>query len=285
VLPPPDRVIRAITDDGTFRVIAATTTSTVRGVLEAQGAVGPTARHLSELVTGTILVRETMSPHHRLQGVLCGQGGRGRLVADSHPDGSTRGLVHLPSDWDQFRFGTGSTLQVMRTMANGSIYRGLVDAAGQDDVSGALMAYLQESEQTVSVISAGMHETGGEVAVAGGYVVQLLPEAKREALRVMTRRLEAMADIASLLRDTEGDPQRLLAKLLQATPFTQLDDRPVQFRCGCNREAVVATLATLDRDELAEMLRTQETLELTCDYCHTEYRVGRSQLRGLLEPS
>jgi molecular chaperone Hsp33 len=280
-----DQVLRAITDDNTFRVIVASTTQTVRGVLDAQGATGQTGRYLAELVTGAVLVRETMSPHHRLQAVLTGKQGRGRVVADTHPDGSTRGLVHLPPDWEQFRLGNGSMLQVMRTMANGSIYRGLVDTAEQPDVSGALMAYLQESEQTVSVIGSGMCQQGDEIQIAGGYVVQLLPDANRDALQTMTRRLESLTDTESLLRRTGGSARRTLEELLQGSAFCQLDDRPVRFHCGCNQEAVVATLSTLDRSELDEIIREQGVLELTCDYCRTPYRVGRGQLQGLLEPS
>ena len=280
-----DRVLRAITDDNTFRVIVASTTDTVREGLAAQQVAGATGARLAEMMTGAVLVRETMSPHHRLQGILTGEGGRGRLVADTHPDGSTRGLIQMPADWSEFRLGPGSMLQVMRTMANGSIYRGLVNAAEHDDVAGALMSYLQESEQTVSVIATGAVWSEAGIETAGGYVVHLLPEARRDALQAMTERLEEMSAIEPLLRRTGGSARRLLAELLQQQPFTQLDDRPVMFRCRCSSEAVVASLATLEREELAEMIREQEVLELTCDYCRTAYQVSRSQLQGLLDPS
>lgn len=280
-----DQVLRAITDDNTFRVIVATTTSTVRGVLEAQGAKRGTARHFADLVTGVVLLRETMSPHHRLQGLLTGAGGQGRLVADSQPDGSTRGLVQLPAGGGEFELGAGSMLQVMRTMANGSLYRGLVDAAAQPDVPGALMAYLQESEQTVSVIATGMVTSDDGTESAGGYVVQLLPEGRRDALQAMTRHLEKLADTEALLRRAANDATGLLEELMQGSAYSQLDDRPVRFRCGCDRRAVVAALSTLKRDELAEMIEEQDPLELTCDYCQTVYRVGRGQLRGLLTES
>src|SRR6266511_2418355 len=82
---PADSVLRAMTDDGAFRVITARTTETVRGAIEAQGAAGETARTFGELITGAILYRETMAPQLRVQGVLKGSSGTGSLVADSHP--------------------------------------------------------------------------------------------------------------------------------------------------------------------------------------------------------
>src|SRR5262245_30198404 len=51
---PPDTVIRALTQDGAFRVIVALTTSTVKDTVLAQDVRGTTAQRLGELVTGAI---------------------------------------------------------------------------------------------------------------------------------------------------------------------------------------------------------------------------------------
>ena len=282
---PDDHVLRAITSDNTFRIIVASTAATVRGVIAAQQARGFTARCLSDLVTGIVLVRETMSPDHRVQGLLTGGGGRGRLVADAHPDGSTRGLVQLPAGTSELALGEGSTLQVMRTMASGALYRGLVSAPEQGDVASALMSYFQESEQIVSVVGVATCERDGRVELAGGYVVQLLPEAEREALRTMTERLAALQDTAALLGRTRGAADAMLAEIAGELEHAQLDDRPVRFRCWCTSDAVVAAIATLSRAEIAEILADDSEIEVSCDYCRTPYRVSRSRLQGLLEPS
>ncbi|HET9932729.1 MAG TPA: Hsp33 family molecular chaperone HslO, partial [Polyangiaceae bacterium] len=73
-------MLRAITDDGAFRVITARTTETIRGALKAQGAKGSTARTFGDLITSAILFRETMAPQLRVQGVLRGANGSGNLV-------------------------------------------------------------------------------------------------------------------------------------------------------------------------------------------------------------
>ena len=49
--------------------------------------------------------------------------------------------------------GPGSLLQVLRTMPRGSIHQGVVEVPERAGISGALMAYMQESEQVASVIS------------------------------------------------------------------------------------------------------------------------------------
>lgn len=68
-----DNVLRAITDDGAFRVIAADTTATVRGVLVAQkAATAELVRTFADLLTGAVLVREGMAPDNRLQAICKG---------------------------------------------------------------------------------------------------------------------------------------------------------------------------------------------------------------------
>ena len=185
-----DHVLRAITDDDNFRVITADTTETVRQALAAQSAEGATARHFADLLTGTVLIRETMSPGHRVQGVLKGTGGRGSLVADAHPDGITRGLVQLPKGTEDFEIGEGSVLQMMRSTARG-IHRSMVQPRPGATVPEALMTYMQVSEQIVSVIETGAHWEEGAITHAGGFVVQLLPGASRGPLQAMIERLEA----------------------------------------------------------------------------------------------
>ena len=51
-----DSVVRAMTDDGAFRVITARTTDTVTSTWRAQKAWGQNGGHLGELLTGAVLV-------------------------------------------------------------------------------------------------------------------------------------------------------------------------------------------------------------------------------------
>lgn len=282
--PSRDRVVRALTDDDTFRVMVAVTTDMVRGAVAAQKASGPTARHFADLLTGTVLVRETMAPQYRVQAVLKGAGGRGSLVADAHPDGLTRGLVQLPEGQKGFEFGTGSSLLMMRGGAS-KMYRSVTEPPEAGGVAEALMLYLQNSEQIISVTAVGTHGAEGAVEHAGGYVVQLLPGAARGPLMVMTERLAAMPPVGELLANAKGNADELLAELLYLMPHTKLGDSDVRHGCLCDERAVLTSLATLPREDLIELTKSDEVLELSCDYCTTTYPIATAQLRGLTQAS
>ncbi|MEM1029476.1 MAG: Hsp33 family molecular chaperone HslO [Myxococcota bacterium] len=278
-----DHVLRAITDDDNFRVITASTTDTVRGIVNAQRVSDPTTvRHLADLVTGTVLVRETMAPTYRVQGVLYGRNGTTSLVADTHPDGVTRGLLQNAEE-GPFELGTGARLQMMRVMAKGRVHRSMIEPP-DDRVASAIMTYMQESEQVVALVATGLtRDEEGAIRHAGGFVVQLLPGADRGPLMIMTERLEAMPSTDQLVADL--GPERLLEELLFGMPYAQLETRPVRYGCQCSRARVVMSLSTLPRAELVSMVEEDEVIEVSCDYCNTTYKLGRTHLQGLLEES
>jgi molecular chaperone Hsp33 len=279
-----DSVLRAMTDDGAFRVITARTSETVRGAIAAQGATGNTARTFGELITGAILYRETMAPQLRVQGVLKGSGGSGSLVADSHPSGRTRGLVQLKGG-RELKLEHGAVIQMMRTLPSGRIAQGLVQLPSGGGISQALMEYMQTSEQVVSMVAVStVVDDGGNVA-AGGYMVQLLPEVGRGPLMVMTERLRDFESIDGRVGESDFSPENLLEQLLDGMPFTRLDESAVGFECWCDELRVVAAIATLSRSDLEHLLADGEVLEIACEYCKREYRIPPARLRGLLERS
>lgn len=277
-----DHVLRAITDDGAFRVITVRSTETVRAALAAQSA-GKAGPAFADLLTGAILVRETMSPDLRVQAIMQSTDHKNSMVADAHPDGTTRGLLRVAEGG---AFPTESAiLQVARTLHNGGLLQGVVDVPASGDISGALMNYMQTSEQVVSMISVGNFFAGDQLVEAGGYIVQLLPEVGRGPLMVMTERLRDFERVGELLSNGAGDPKQLLAEILYGMPYTEVGESKVHFGCNCSNERILASLASLSRADIQELYSHGEVLEIVCDYCRKDYRVEPERLRGLLASS
>jgi molecular chaperone Hsp33 len=281
-----DTVLRAITDDGAFRVIAADTTATVRGALEAQRCgTGDLVRTFADLLTGAVLVRESMAPDNRLQAILQGDDPRMRMVADTHPDGGTRGLVVLPAEARTMPIGERGLLQIARTLHNGELHQGVVQVpSGTPTISSTFMAYMQESEQVITVIAVGSHLVGTEVVAAGGYMVQLLPDVAEGPLMVMTERLKNFENIVPLLARGAASPEALLEETLYGMPYTKVGERTVHFGCRCSPERLAGSLASLPRADIESLLREGKTLEIECDYCRKHYEFTVDQLRALLAP-
>ncbi len=282
--PKSDSVTRAMTDDGAFRVVAARLTETANRALELQSAWGTNGRYRGELLTGAVLVRETMAPKHRVQGLFHTRDRRGQLVADAHPDGGTRGLLTRQSGPPDLSL-EGGTLEMMRTLYSGEVHRGVVRIPDGGGLSQALMAYMAESEQVASMIAVGCVLDGERVVAAGGYIVQLLPEVGRGPLAIMTERLRDFEQIEGLLTQIDAEPEPLVDELLYGMPFTRLEQSPLRFECRCNTVRVMSALASIGRRELLELLRDERPIEMECDYCGQQFAVSPAELQGLLEQS
>jgi molecular chaperone Hsp33 len=285
-----DHVVRAMTDESTFRIVAARTTDTVQGVIAAQGLEGGEATLLGELATVAVLYRETMAPSLRVQCIARGVEGTGTLIADSHPEGWVRGLLQQREGQGPLRLsGEGALLQMMRNMPNGTLHQGTVAIPEDGRIASAMMAYMDLSEQVLSMASVAtvLAEDGRTVRAAGGYLVQLLPEVRdaRGPLLLMSERMKDFVDIAERIAQTDAAPEHLVEEILYGMPFTYLESSDIRFGCNCSRERVMASLGTLGRDDLAELVASDELLELRCEYCGRDYQVSPEHLRGMLEIS
>ena len=286
-MPETDSVVRAMTNDGAFRIVAARTTDTAQAVISAQDLSGLDAQDMADLLTAAVLYRETMAPSLRVQCIVRFDDNAGQLVADSHPDGWTRGLFQkgsgeAPADVRK----TQATLQMMRTLPNSDLHRGVVQLPESGNLSEGFMRYMQLSEQIVSMISLGS-VVGGQHPAAGGYVVQLLPEAveAEAAMETMTQRLENFVEIRDRLQGSDSSPSQLVEQIFEGMPFTWLHSSDIRFGCHCSQVRVMTTLSVLNRTDIQEIVDEGEPLSIGCDYCGTSYTVKIAQLQGLLSAS
>ena len=265
-----------MTMDGAFRLIAAVTTETARGALAAQSTGDELGLRLAELLTAAVLVRETTQPARRVQMVWKDRRG-GSLVADSLPDGLNRGLVN-PGESAPVLTEGDHLLQVNYTLPNGSLHQGMVSVADGDDMATALMRYMKQSEQIVSMIACTALPGPGGVRAVGGYVVQLLPEATREVIDAMTDHLGNLEPIASLLEGRGRTAAELGQAVFAGFEHAELATSDLRFGCTCSELRVMTSILTLPADEVESMLGG-DPLEVRCDACGRQYKITPDALR------
>ncbi|MEZ4363622.1 MAG: Hsp33 family molecular chaperone HslO [Kofleriaceae bacterium] len=277
-----DRVVRAITMDGAFRVIATIPTETANAACAAQGLTGERAVRLGELIACAVIIRETTQPTRRVQLVWRDRSG-GTMVADALPDGTSRGIVNPGSSVDALPHAE-HLLQVNYTLPNGSLHQGVVSIEQGTSLSEALMQYMQTSEQILATAALGAKEGAGADAVAnvGGYLVQVLPEVTHEGLAAMTTHLEQLASLESLVSGAHGNPRAIIDRVLDGFPFAELADTPVQFGCTCSEARIILGILSLGEDEVRSM-ETGPVLEVRCDACGAKYNIEPASIRAMRE--
>ena len=275
-----DRVVRVMTDDGAFRVVAAVVDATVREAAAVQEARMATGTRLAELMLAAVLLRETIAPGRRVQVLLDDERG-GRMVADSRPDGSNRGLVN-PGKEAPLDPAAEALLKVHYTLANGDLHQGIISVPAAETMSSHLMRYLQVSEQVISYVamSERLADREGAPAAVIGFVVQLLPEAMHGVLAAMTQHLESSK--GHLLSASATSPEELIRAVLRGHPYTHLATSELRFGCTCSRDRMLMGIASLAAEELREMVAAQSDLELSCDGCRQTYIIPVAELVAML---
>ncbi len=274
-----------MTEDGSFRVVAIDATDTAASILAVQNARSDETQIFAELVLTAVLYRETMAPDLRVQGLLHGIDGECRMAIDSHPDGSTRGLITRKNPDASILLGIGASLDLLRTLPNGKGFRGVVALDQTASVAQAFMEFMQSSEQIVSMIALATVLEGPKVLRAMGYLIQLTPETLAAPLALLTARLPEFESITERAKNLSYTPAQLIHDLLEGLPYGVTTERPVKYQCQCSAARVFASLTTLPRKDIEELVAAKEPVELVCDYCTTTYRMGPAELRGLLQKS
>lgn len=281
-----DKLIRAMTDAGAFRVLAVNATQAAQAAQAAHGLERNEVEALSRLISGCLLIRSTVHPQDRLQVTLHHNGSVGDLSVDAWPDGMVRGRVMSADKKKSSNSPVGDigVVEVSRSRSGMSGAHQSVTLMITGTIQDEFQLYLLESEQIASAIVLHTElDPRGDVLWAGGVLVQLLPEAEPDDLKKIVPRLEEVLYALSMAQ-TWPTPEELVAQVLPVElPFTLLAEEFFSFRCNCDETRVLSALATLPKEEVQDILQKEEVLELACGYCGKSFRVIPERLRSLLE--
>ena len=192
----------------------------------------------------------------------------------------------------------GASLQMMRTLFSGQIHQGIVAVPSSGSVSSALMQYMQDSEQVLSVIAVGCRVRDHEIVEAGGYIVQLLPEVKEAPLAVMTERLRDFESMDPLFDGGNAAPAKMLSEILYAMPYTLVGEDTVALGGEIEKLAVWSGGEPVGRAEVEQLAapgREATAWALTdawgqrdlpaCDQQRVRHRVEAFGLRDRTRPT
>ena len=273
-----DHVLRAMTNDGAFRLIIVDMTETVTDIVAKQ-AVATTAKNaVGELLVSSVMVRETMAPTLRVQVIL--NNNAATVVADSHPDGLVRGLCSGDSEQSASLRGS-TTIQVNRNLPDGQLHQGIVPTEGLATIGDVMTEYMLISEQIHSHVGLGVDVDAGR---AVGYLVQRLPEATDEAISQMRKHTNSDA-MAAMIIDPTVDTYAIMRNIFQSYEHTLLSTTNVFSGCVCSEAGVLSAISAIGTDEIKDMISKREIVEINCDYCGTQYRIGPERLQALVTPS
>ncbi len=293
------RILRGLAGEGQLRVVAADTGDVVEEARRRHGLSPTATAALGRALTGALLLAQLLlkTPKERLTLRIEGTGPLGGLLAEADAFGQVRGYVKNPQAEVPLRedgklnvgelLGAG-VLRVDRSLPNGEVYTSTVPLVS-GEIAEDLAHYLWQSEQIPSAILLGVRVKGeGEVEVAGGVAIQVMPDTPEEVLSRLEANLSGIKGITPLLQEgLEAALERLLSGLgfartdLRALGYP-LNEIPARFQCRCSREKALEALVFFTPEEREDMIVKDGGAEVVCHWCGELYRFSPEEIRSLV---
>lgn len=286
-----DQLVRAMTKDGFVNAVAVTTTGIVERARQIHKTLPTATAALGRLLTAASMMGNMQKVDDgsiTLQ--LKGGGPLGRLLAVSDAEGNVRGWVEnpqismlekAPGKLDVgAAVGSDGTLTVIRDLRMKEPYIGTIDLVS-GEIAEDITAYFAQSEQIPTACALGvLVDKDLSVAVAGGYLIQLLPGATDEDIDKIEAGIARAGQVTTQL--SQGlSAEALLRLVLADFDLELLETVPVEYRCYCSRDRMRRALISMGKQELTDLIREQGRAEMTCQFCDAVHVFEKDELEAL----
>lgn len=286
-----DRIIRGMTTDGFVKISAIDGRELVARAKEIHHTTPTATAALGRLLCAASLLGNMMKEENAsLTMRLNGGGPLGGIVAVSDSAGNVRGYVGDPTVDLPLRpdgkldvggaVGRNGMLTVSRDLGLKEPYIGSTELVS-GEIAEDVAAYMTESEQIPAAVGLGvLVATDLSVAQAGGFIVQLMPGAPEEMIRVLEDNIFLMDSVTMQLSD--GGAEELIRNVLKGLDVELVEELPVEYRCTCGRKRVAEVLSTIDNGELQDIIAGGEEISVSCQFCDAVYRFTPEDVAHIL---
>lgn len=287
-----DKLIKALAYENEIRVYVADTTEMVAEAQRRHQSWSTATAALGRAMIGTTLLGATLKGNDEITVRIEGNGPVGYLLVDSNGKGETKGYIHNPEvnlplnekgKLDvRGAVGTEGMLTVSKDLGMKTPFVGQVPL-----VSGELgedfTYYMANSEQVPSAIGVSVLVNPDEtVKAAGGFMIQVLPNAKEETINKIETVIAELPLVSRLMEQGET-PDQILERLVGQDNYKLLETSPVEFKCDCSKERFGDAIVSLGVDEIQNMIEEDHGAEAVCHFCRTKYQYTEQDLKQLKE--
>lgn len=287
-----DYIIKAGAADNQIRAYAATTRSLVEHARQIHGMSPVATAALGRLLTAGAMMGSMMKGDKDLLTLqIIGDGPIGGLTVTADSIGTVKGYAHNPSVMlpanARGKLDVGGAvgkgiLNVIKDLGLKEPYQGQINLVS-GEIAEDITYYYGVSEQVPSSVALGvLMNKENTVRQAGGFTIQLMPNAKDELIDSLEKKIEALDSITGLL-DRDMNPEMILEHILGDFGVDIFEKLPVNFVCNCSKKRVEKAVISIGEKDIREMIEDGEPIEVNCHFCSKHYIFTTEELQGLLE--
>lgn len=287
------KMLRAMTRDGSARLMVLNSREMVNGMREAHRTSPTATAALGRTLTAASMIG-TMLPEDgdTVTITFAGDGEAGKIIAVGDYYGNVKGYIQNPlanpPKKPNGKLDVGAavgqgTLSFVKAVGDGDLQTGMTEIV-TGEIAEDIATYFALSEQIPTVLSLGVRvDKDYTCLAAGGVLIQLMPFPDEATVDLIERNARNLSNISQYFE--MGMTNEQIAEMaMKDIPFDVFDNLEVEYKCDCSRARMCKKIRSLGQKEIVGMLNDQEAegkpRELTaiCRFCNTEYTFTEGEL-------
>ena len=286
-------ILRAIDETETIKISVAITTDVVEEAARIHKLSKTTSAALGRVLTAAAIIGSWQkNEKDSITLSIKGNGAAGSIVATCKNDGFVKGYVTNPMADLPIRESDGK-IDVAGIVGEGNLtltidtgmkkpYTGTVNLT-TGEIAEDLAVYFLQSDQVPSAVGLGvLVDVDYSIKAAGGFIIQLMPDATEEQISKLEENLKGLPSVTSIL-DQYHDAEKLIEILMKDIDFKILEKRDIAYKCNCTREKVEDAIVSVGPKEIEEILREDKKAEVSCYFCDKVYNFEEEDLERMLK--
>ena len=289
-----DKIIRCITSDGAVMASAIDASDIVFTAKKLHHLSKSATAALGRLLCATSIMGAMLKQKDATINLrVMGDGELGPVIAVGDSKRNVKGYVgnsNCPTEFYNSgkinvakAVGKNGVLNVMRDYGTGEPYIGQVELVS-GEIAEDITNYYATSEQIPTVCALGVliDKEDGEVLLAGGLLIQLLPGADDTTIDKIEANIAKLEPVTTML--AKGMSILDICKTaLDGFEVEVLDEYPVKYTCGCSKEKLERHFCTMSDEDLRTLPDENGTVVANCHFCNRRYVFTTEDIERLIK--
>ena len=286
-----DIIVRGQSTDGAIRVFTAVTTDLVNEAQRLHGSFPTATAALGRTLTVAAMMGQGLkNDTDSITIQFLGDGPLGSMVAVTDNKSRVRGYASNP--YVDLPLNKNGKLDVGGAVGKGQLnviydlslkepYSGQVPIM-TGEIAEDMTYYFAKSEQIPTAIGLGvLVGTDERAEQAGGFMIQLMPEASEETAGIIEDRIKTVPPVTQLL--SEGMTAQDMLFYLTEDFDMIMENQTVtpMYKCKCSQKRMRSAVKSIGRKEIRKMIDEDGKCEIECRFCNNKYVFGRDELEEM----
>lgn len=288
-----DKIIKFLAHNGKISVICADTTNLVEKARKTHDLSPVVTAAFGRMLTITaIMGAEMKNVKDKLTVQIKGNGPIEMMVATTNNFPKVKGYVANPQvDIPLNEFGK---LDVGRAVGSEGYINVIKDIGLKDpyigispltsgEIADDFANYFVNSEQRNSAVALGVLVNKNGVKSAGGYLINPMPDATEEEISQVEQAIFKAGAMSKML-DKQLTLKEIAQKITGDENVEIIEEKitPI-YQCDCSKEHMADSLATIGKEELQDIIETDEKAEILCHFCNKKYQFTKQELEEIVK--